>query len=178
MFIFEKKRNRVWAEEEQRGKETQNRKQAPGSELSAQCLMWGLNPRTVRSRPELKSDTELTESSRHPPKTGNILKTRSNIGEHCISHLWQLGLSILQNHCLQSVKEPGLAQWMGFLTEETVENSFPPAVHTVIWLLLNSHVRINNEKLKHLQYLYFPLEKQMQHHSPRTIICDQYTVQK
>ena len=33
MFIFEKKRDRVQAGEEQREKETQNLKQAPGSEL-------------------------------------------------------------------------------------------------------------------------------------------------
>lgn len=111
-------------------------------------------------------------------KTGNILKARSDREDCHTSHLWQLGLSILQNHCLQSVKELGLAQWKGFLTEETAENSFPPAVHTVTWLLLNSHIRINNEKLKHLQYLYFPLEKQMQLHAPKTITCDQHTVQK
>ena len=29
-------------------RETQNRKQAPGSELSAQSLMWGLNPQAER----------------------------------------------------------------------------------------------------------------------------------
>ena len=39
----------------QRERETENRKQAPGSELSAQSLMWGLNSQTVRSWPELKS---------------------------------------------------------------------------------------------------------------------------
>lgn len=111
-------------------------------------------------------------------KNWQCLKARSNIEECHISHLWQLGLSILQNHCSQSVKEPGLAQWKGFLTEETAENSFPPAVHTVIWLLLNSHIRINNEKLKHLQYLYFSLKKQMQLHSSRTINCDQHTAHK
>ena len=32
-----------------RERETQNLKQAPGSELSAQSLMWGSNPQTVRS---------------------------------------------------------------------------------------------------------------------------------
>ena len=41
-----------------RGRErhTQNLKQAPGSELSAQSLMRGSNSWTVRSGPELKSD--------------------------------------------------------------------------------------------------------------------------
>ena len=32
-----------------RERETQNLKQTPGSELSAQSLMWGSNPQTVRS---------------------------------------------------------------------------------------------------------------------------------
>ena len=35
--------------EGQREKETQNLKQAPGSELSAQSLMWGSNSQTVTS---------------------------------------------------------------------------------------------------------------------------------
>ena len=38
-----------------RERETQNLKQAPGSELSAQSLTWGSNSRTARSRPEPKS---------------------------------------------------------------------------------------------------------------------------
>ena len=52
MFIFERKRERERVragEEGQRERETQNPKQAPGSELSAQSSMWGLNPRAVRS---------------------------------------------------------------------------------------------------------------------------------
>ena len=56
----------MWAREQQRERETQHRKQAPGSELSAQSPMRGLNPQTVRSWPELKSDTSLTEPLRHP----------------------------------------------------------------------------------------------------------------
>ena len=39
-FIFER---------ESTERETQNPKQAPGSELSAQNQMWGSNPQTVRS---------------------------------------------------------------------------------------------------------------------------------
>ena len=58
MFIFEKEteteRAQVW--EGQRERETQNLKQFPGSEPSAQSPTWGLNSRTTRSRPELKSD--------------------------------------------------------------------------------------------------------------------------
>ena len=45
--------NRGGAERE---RETQNPKQAPGSELSAQSPTQGSNPQTVRSWPELKSD--------------------------------------------------------------------------------------------------------------------------
>ena len=41
MFIFE--RERVQAGEDQRERETQNPKEAPGSELSAQSLTWGSN---------------------------------------------------------------------------------------------------------------------------------------
>ena len=43
MFIFERDRDRVQAGDGQREKETQNPKQAPGSELSAQSLTWGSN---------------------------------------------------------------------------------------------------------------------------------------
>ena len=46
-FLFE--RDRAQAREGQRERETQNSKQAPGSELSAQNPTWCLNPRTVRS---------------------------------------------------------------------------------------------------------------------------------
>ena len=48
MFIFETERDHEWGRGKERG-ETQNLKQAPGSELSAQSPMWGLNPQTVRS---------------------------------------------------------------------------------------------------------------------------------
>ena len=43
IFIYFWERDRVWAGEEQREKERQNPKQAPGSELSAQSLMRGSN---------------------------------------------------------------------------------------------------------------------------------------
>ena len=54
MFIFERKTWHEWGEG-QRERETQNLKQAPGSELSAQSPMWGSNPPTVRSWPKPKS---------------------------------------------------------------------------------------------------------------------------
>ena len=52
-----RKRETAGAGEGQRERETQNPKQVPGFELSAQSLMWGLNSRPVRSLPELESDT-------------------------------------------------------------------------------------------------------------------------
>ena len=54
--------------EQQKEKETQNPKQAPGSEQSAQSLTGGSNLQTVRSWPELKSDAQLTEPPKHPGK--------------------------------------------------------------------------------------------------------------
>ena len=50
----EGERERAQVREGQR-EETQNLKQVPGSKLSAQSLIRGLNPQAVRSRPELKS---------------------------------------------------------------------------------------------------------------------------
>ena len=71
MFIYfdrerERERERAWVGEGQREGETQNLKEAPGSELSAQSPMWGLNSRTVRSWPELKLDSQPTEPPRCP----------------------------------------------------------------------------------------------------------------
>ena len=54
--------------EGQREKETQNPKQAPGSEQSAQSRTWGSNPRTVRSQPELKSGEGQRERATQNPK--------------------------------------------------------------------------------------------------------------
>ena len=45
----EREKDRVGVGEGQRKRETQNPKQAPGSELSVQSPSRGLNPRTVRS---------------------------------------------------------------------------------------------------------------------------------
>ena len=55
MFIYfwETERDRAQAGDGQ-GEETQNLKQAPGSELSAQSPTQGSNSQTVRSWPELK----------------------------------------------------------------------------------------------------------------------------
>ena len=59
-------RDRAQASEGHRERETQDLKQAPGSELSAQSRTWALKPQTVRSWPEPKSDAQLTEPPRHP----------------------------------------------------------------------------------------------------------------
>ena len=59
-----------------RERETQNLKQAPGSELSAQSLAWGSNSWTARSWPEPKSDAPLTEPPRCP-KTFIFLTART-----------------------------------------------------------------------------------------------------
>ena len=49
IFIFEREKGRVQAGEGQRERETQNPKQAPGSDLSAQNPRWGSNSQTTRS---------------------------------------------------------------------------------------------------------------------------------
>ena len=54
--------------EEQRKRETQKPKQAPGSELTAQSPMWGSNLWAMRSLLEPKLDAQLTEPLRHPEK--------------------------------------------------------------------------------------------------------------
>ena len=51
-------RDRARAGEGQRDRETQNPKQAPGSDLSAQSLTRGSNSQTTRSWPEPKSDVQ------------------------------------------------------------------------------------------------------------------------
>ena len=61
LFLFFSERQSVSRGVEERERETQNLKQAPGSELSAQSPTWGLNPRAMRSRPELKWDAQPAE---------------------------------------------------------------------------------------------------------------------
>ena len=74
MFVYSWDRDRTWTGEGQGERETQNLKQAPGSELSAQSLTRGSNSRTVRSWPEPKSDTQPTEPPRRP-KRENLKQT-------------------------------------------------------------------------------------------------------
>ena len=56
LFIFERQRQSTSRGEAEREKETQNLKQAPDSQLSAQSPMQGLNSQNTRSWPEPKSD--------------------------------------------------------------------------------------------------------------------------
>ena len=58
--------DRTHVGEGQRERETENLKQAPGSELSAQRPTPGSNPRTMRSWPEPKLAAYSTEPSRRP----------------------------------------------------------------------------------------------------------------
>lgn len=66
MFIYFWDRETELAWGRGRERETQNPKQAPGSELSAQSPTLGLNTGTVRSLPERKSDAQPTEPPRRP----------------------------------------------------------------------------------------------------------------
>ena len=74
-IYFGRQRERKSEQGRGRERETQNPKQAPGSALSAQSPKRGSNSRTARSRPELKSDAQLTEPPRHPSKINIILPT-------------------------------------------------------------------------------------------------------
>ena len=54
-FLCERERERAQGRGRERERETQNLKQAPGFEPSAQGPMWGSNSPTGRSRSEPKS---------------------------------------------------------------------------------------------------------------------------
>ena len=65
--------DRAWAgRDRERQREQENLKQAPGSELSSQSLIWGFNSWTVRSWPELKLDAQPTVLPRCPIIIFNI----------------------------------------------------------------------------------------------------------
>ena len=55
VYLFIRERHSTSGRGAEREKETQNLKQALGSELSAQSPMWGLNSGTAKSRPMPKS---------------------------------------------------------------------------------------------------------------------------
>ena len=78
LFTFERQRQTEHEQgEKQRERETQNPKQAPGSEVSAQSPTRGSNPRTVRSRSEPKSDAQPTEPPRSPNPHSSLKVTSS-----------------------------------------------------------------------------------------------------
>ena len=68
LFLRERERERESMSRggAERERETQNPKQAPSSELSAQSQTWGSNSWTMRSWPELKSDASPTRPPGHP----------------------------------------------------------------------------------------------------------------
>ena len=66
-YFWERERDRARVVEGAE-RETQNSKQAAGSELSAQSPRQGWNLQTGRPLPELKSDAQLTEPPRRPWK--------------------------------------------------------------------------------------------------------------
>ena len=86
MFIYFWERDRAWAGEGQREREREAQivKQAPGSELSAQSLMWGSNPWTARSWPEPKLDHQLS----HPGAPLFLLSHRISLSSTFIQLYW------------------------------------------------------------------------------------------
>ena len=101
VYFWERDRDRAWVGEGQREMETQNLKQVPGSELSAQRLIQDSNSQTVRSWPEPKSDTQLTEPPRYPKAMAFLPAT--NVSYFSFS-LWPFsGISPL---CLHPCPQP------------------------------------------------------------------------
>ena len=76
MFYFwgRERQEHEWGRGRERGRH-RIRKQAPGSEWSAQSPMWDSNSQTVRSWPEPKWVAQPTEPSRRPKETQNLKQT-------------------------------------------------------------------------------------------------------
>ena len=122
-----RQRDKAWAGEGQRERETRNPKQAPGSELSAQRPMRGLNLSTARSWPEPKLDTQLTELPRRPNSIfklicGRIYYTQPSLYPVFLSIVWVI-LIIL---CLSG---PFL---LGPMILPTVQALFISCLHMVV----------------------------------------------
>ena len=80
LFLREREREETvceWGRGRERG--TQNPKQAPGSQLSAQSLMQGSNSRLVRSRPELKS---MLNGLSHPGAPEKVILSKHGDRTH------------------------------------------------------------------------------------------------
>ena len=99
MFIYfwERERDRAWAEKGQRERETQNPKQAPGSELSAQNLTWGSSSWNTRSWPEPKSDAQPPEPPRRP--CINFLRSHYNDVSFWAKGLIMYNTSVATQEC-------------------------------------------------------------------------------
>ena len=94
MFIlFLCERETAWSGERQRERETQDLKQALGSELSAQSLTWGPNPWTTRSSHELK--LVLNRLGLPCAPRFRILHTMKSRGKRSASRSWSLQPLIL-----------------------------------------------------------------------------------
>ena len=98
----------MWSGEGQRGRETQNPKQAPGSELSAQSPTGGLNSQTARSRPEPKSDAYQLN---HPSAPTGLLLNEIRIFWFHNTSLWYSGKMCLKDNVSE---KPGNKTQFGY----------------------------------------------------------------
>ena len=86
LFIFGTEKDRAWTGEGQRERETQNRKQAPGSEPSAQSPTRGSNSRTSRTVRSWPGWSRTLNRPRHPGAPGtcfNQCQTEFSSGLFC-----------------------------------------------------------------------------------------------
>ena len=91
MFIYFWERQSVSGGGAERERETQNPKQVPGSELSAESPTRGSNSQTARSWPELKSDAQLIEPPRSPSTVYLLISHPSDLHIflcHFLQCLW------------------------------------------------------------------------------------------
>ena len=128
--------------EGQRERETQNRKQAPGSEPSAQSLTRGSNSRTARSWPGW---SQTLNRLRHPGAPTLLFSKLRSIfqvtAERTASHIkhritTQLLCSLYQSVCPQSgFQIPSLS--LGLHTTWHVGSKYPTCVFWCSYLELN-----------------------------------------
>ena len=105
-FKREREREQVWEGQRERG--TEDLKQAPGAELTAESLMWGSNSWTTRSWLEPKSDAQLTEPLRCPtvsPKNPALIRGQAPLYAFDIQSLYvnlhhsqEVGATITLSH--------------------------------------------------------------------------------
>ena len=130
LFIYFKciylfwERKHEWGEG-QRERETQNPKQAPGSELSAQCPTWCSNSPTARSWPEQKSDTRWTE----PPGASDLHDFLDNMFSWVFSSLTGFPSEApwLSSSPPQSPGAGGASEWL-------ISTSLTSSTRSVPWI--------------------------------------------